>query len=273
MNRQLLKNRWFVILLIILSVALSADFFSPYDPGRRFDPYTPPGPGHRLGTNDLGNDILSELITGTRVSLLVGFVTALAATFLGVMAGLFAGYFKGIVDEVLMGLADIFLMIPRIPLLIVLAAFLQPGAAAIALFLGLLWWPSTARVIRSNTLQIRETAFIKSAECLGFSRSRIMFHEILPNMLPVVSAKFLLTFASAMIAEASISFLGLGDPLLKSWGMMLNTAFNKGALINGFWWWYIPPGLCITLVVIAVMFTGLSLERHATEPGRRNLLA
>ncbi len=271
MNLRLFKNRWLFLLLVFLLAAFFADFFSPYFSGQRFEPYTPPGPGHYLGTNDLGNDILSELITGARVSLQVGFVTALISTFLGLMAGMFAGYYKGIVDEGLMGLTDIFLMIPRIPLLIVLAAFLQPGAGTIALLLGLLWWPSTARVIRSNTLQIRETAFVKSAQCIGFSGPRIMFHEILPNMIPLVSAKFLLTFASAMIAEASISFLGLGDPLLKSWGMMLNTAFNKGALINGLWWWYIPPGFCITLVVIIVMFTGLTFERQNAKPEKENL--
>ena len=273
MNHQLLKNRWIFLLLAFILTALFADVFSPYAPGLRFEPYTPPGTGHLLGTNDLGNDILSELVTGTRISLLVGFFTAVIATFLGVIVGMLAGYYKGIVDEGLMGLTDIFLMIPRIPLLIVLAAFIQPGPWAIALLLGLLWWPSTARVIRTNTLQIRETTFIQSAECIGFSGLRIMFNEILPNMLPVVLAKFLITFASAMIAEASISFLGLGNPLLKSWGMMLNTAYNKGGLINGMWWWYIPPGLCITLVVIAVMFTGLSLERYETKPKREHLAA
>ena len=98
-----------------------------------------------------------------------------------------------------------------------------------------------------------------------------MFYEILPNILHVVLAKFLVTFASAMIAEASISFLGLGDPLLKSWGMMLNTAFNEGGLINAMWWWYIPPGLCISLVVIAVMFTGLSLERSNNKTKKETL--
>jgi peptide/nickel transport system permease protein len=271
MSIQLLKTRGFYLLLVFIIIAIFADVFSPYEPGQRFEPYTPPGADHLLGTNDLGNDILSELIQGTRISLLVGFVTAIISTFWGVLVGMLAGYYKGIVDEGLMGLTDIFLMIPRIPLLIVLAAFIQPGPWTIALLLGLLWWPSTARVIRSNTLQVRETAFIKSAECIGFSRLRIMFYEILPNMLQVVLAKFLISFASAMIAEASISFLGLGDPLLKSWGMMLNTAFNEGGLINAMWWWYIPPGLCITLVVIAVMFTGLSLEQYSTKPKKEIL--
>jgi peptide/nickel transport system permease protein len=271
MNHQLLKNRGFFFLLVFILIALFADVLCPYEPGQRFEPYTPPGTDHLLGTNDLGNDILCELFVGTRISLLVGFVTAIISTFLGVIVGMLAGYNKGIVDEGLMGLTDIFLMIPQIPLLIVLAAFIQPGPWTIALLLGLLRWPSTARVIRSNTLQIRETAFIKSAECIGFSRLRIMFYEILPNMSQVVLAKFLITFASAMIAEASISFLGLGDPLLKSWGMMLNTAFNKGGLINGMWWWYFPPGLCITLVVISVMFPGLSLERYSGKPKKENL--
>jgi peptide/nickel transport system permease protein len=273
MSMGLLKNRWLYLLLLFIIIALFSEVIGPYDPGARFEPYTSPGTEHLLGTNDLGNDILSELIRGARISMLVGFMTALIATFLGVLIGMLSGYYKGIVDEGLMGLTDIFLMIPRIPLLIVLAAFIRLGPWAISLLLGLLWWPSTARIIRSNTLQIRETAFIRSAECIGFSGLRIMVYDILPNMMPVVMAKFMITFASAMIAEASISFLGLGDPLLKSWGMMLNTAYNKGGLINGMWWWYIPPGLCITLVVIAVMFTGLSLERHHTKPARENTVA
>jgi peptide/nickel transport system permease protein len=266
MKSRILKNPGVLLLLFFILIAVFADILSPFSPDERFEPYCPPGVSHLLGTNDLGSDIMAELLYSTRVSLVVGLATAFISTFMGLVIGMFAGYHKGIVDEFLVGLTDIFLMIPRIPLLIVLAAFIKPGPWTIALLLGLLWWPAAARVIRSKTLQVREMAFIKSAECIGFSRWRIMFSEILPNILQVVLAKFLITFASAMIAEASISFLGLGDPLVKSWGMMLNAAFNKGGLINQMWWWYLPPGFCITLVVIAVMLTGLSLEKPGAKP-------
>jgi peptide/nickel transport system permease protein len=266
MKYKFLINPGVWLLLLFILVAIFAGILSPFSPNERFEPYCPPGVPHFLGTNDLGGDILAELLHSTRVSLVVGIVSAFISTFLGLMIGMLAGYYKGLVDEFLVGLTDIFLIIPTIPLLIVLAAFIKPGAWTIALLVGLLWWPAPARVIRSKTLQVREMAFIKSAECIGFSRWRIMFYEILPNIFPVVLAKFLITFASAMIAEASISFLGLGNPLVKSWGMMLNAAFNKGGLINQMWWWYLPPGFCITLVVMGVMLTGLSLEKPGIKP-------
>jgi peptide/nickel transport system permease protein len=253
------------MLLVFLLAALGADVLSPYSPQERFGPYAPPDGMHLLGTNDLGNDILSELIHGTRVSLGVGLAAAVIATLLGLGIGLTAGYFKGPVDELLMGGTDIVLMIPRIPLIIILAAFLRPGVWLIGLVIGLLWWTSTARVVRSKVLQVRETDFVTAARCLGFSRRHIIFSEILPNIIHIVIPKFMLTIAAAMISEASLSFLGLGDPAMKSWGMMLNFAFRKGALVNGMWWWFLPPGLGITLVVTAVVLLSFSLEERHPE--------
>jgi peptide/nickel transport system permease protein len=261
MIKFLIKNPGFWLIFPVIFTALFAGILSPYSIDDRFEPYCPPGKGHLLGTNDLGNDIFTELLLGSRISLQVGFTTALVSTFLGLMIGLFAGYYGGWKEEGLMGLTDIFLMIPRIPLLIVVSAFLQPGTWTIAFLVGVLWWPSTARVVRSKTLQIKEATFIKSAEGLGFPRLQILWQEILPNLISVLSAKLMITFASAMLVEASVSFLGMGDPLVKSWGMMLHTAFNKGGLINNMWWWYLPPGACITLVVVGVMFFGIALEK------------
>jgi peptide/nickel transport system permease protein len=182
------------------------------------------------------------------------------ATLIGTIIGLLSGYFKGILDEILMGITDIFLMIPQIPLIIILAAFLRPGFWTMALIMGSLWWTSTARVVRSKTLQVRETKFIESARSLGFSNYHIIFSDIFPNIFQVILPKFILTIASAMIAEASISFLGLGDPTMKSWGMMINFAFSRGGFINGYWWWYLPPGICITAFVFSVVLLGLVLE-------------
>jgi peptide/nickel transport system permease protein len=241
-------------------MALLADLIAPYDPSARFEPYTSPTRAHLLGTNDLGNDILSELIHGTRVSLLVGFGAALIATVLGLVLGLFSGYLKGWTDEILMGITDIFLMIPRIPLIIILAAFLDPSFWLVGVVIGLLWWTSTARVVRSKTLQIREMNYIQSARCLGFSQRHILFSDILPNIFHIVLPKFMLTIAMAMIAEASLAFLGLGDPSTKSWGMMINYAFRGGGMVNEMWWWLLPPGICITLVVSAVVLLSFSLE-------------
>ena len=253
------------LFVLFLVVAVFAGAVAPYDPWLRFSPFMPPGFAHPLGTNDLGNDILSELIFGTRVSLIVGFGAAFMATIIGTVVGLLSGYFRGLADELLMGLTDVFLMIPQIPLIIVLAAFLRPSFWMTALLMGCLWWTSTARVVRSRTLQVREMSYVESATSLGFSHAHIIFTDVLPNILHVIMPKFLLAIASALIAEASISFLGLGDPTMKSWGMMINFAFTRGGFINGYWWWYLPPGLCITLFVLSVVLMGSSLEDREEE--------
>lgn len=253
------------LFVLFLIVAVFAGAVAPYDPWLRFSPFMPPGFAHPLGTNDLGNDILSELIFGTRVSLIVGFGAAFMATIIGSVVGLLSGYFRGLADELLMGLTDVFLMIPQIPLIIVLAAFLRPSFWMTALLMGCLWWTSTARVVRSRTLQVREMSYVESATSLGFSHPHIIFTDVLPNILHVIMPKFLLAIASALIAEASISFLGLGDPTMKSWGMMINFAFTRGGFINGYWWWYLPPGLCITLFVLSVVLMGSSLEDREEE--------
>jgi peptide/nickel transport system permease protein len=266
MNAEQGKAGWSktgaALFLLFVMVALLADVIAPYGTRERFDPYDPPSRAHLLGTNDVGYDILTELVHGTRVSLLVGFGAAFIATLIGLLIGLVSGYFKGVVDEVLMGVTDIVLMIPRIPLIIILAAFLRPSFWLIGLVIGLLWWTSTARVVRSKVLQVREMDYVTSARCLGFSRRHILFSDILPNIMQVVLPKFMLTIAAAMISEASLSFLGLGDAGMKSWGMMLNFAFQKGALVNGMWWWFLSPGLCITLVVAAVVLMGISQEEQ-----------
>jgi peptide/nickel transport system permease protein len=258
-------------LILFISFVLMAVFsepIAPFDPWIRFGPYHPPSFVHLLGTNDLGNDILSELIYGSRVSLIVGFGAALMATLIGTLVGLFSGYFKGTADEILMGFTDIFLMIPQIPLIIILTAFLKPSFWMIAVLMGILWWTSTARVVRSKTLQIRETGYVEGSKSLGFSDMHIIFSDILPNISHVILPKFMLAIASAMIAEASISFLGLGDPSMKSWGMMINFAFTRGGFINGYWWWYLPPGLCITLFVLSTTLMGSSLEENEEDISR-----
>jgi peptide/nickel transport system permease protein len=243
-------------------ISVFADVIAPHDPWDRFEPYRKPDRHHLLGTNDIGNDILSELIHGSRASLIVGIGAAVIATFLGLFLGLFAGYYKGVLDEALMGITDIFLMIPRIPLIIILAAFLKSSIWLIMLTLGILWWTSTARVVRSRTLQVREMDFVASAKCLGFKDRHIIFSDILPNIFPVVVPKFMLTVATAMISEASLSFLGLGDPSMKSWGLMINFALIKGGLVNEMWWWYLPPGLCIIIFVYSIVHLSFSFEER-----------
>jgi peptide/nickel transport system permease protein len=250
----------FVVIIVFVAASFVLEHLAPYNPWKRFEPYQPPGSAHWLGTNDMGQDILSELMAGSKVSLLVGLISALLSSAIGLMLGLISGYFRGKTDNVIMGLTDIFLTIPKIPLLIVFTAFLRPDFWMIGIILGLLWWPSTALVVRSKTKQVRERGFIESSRCLGFKNRQIIFSDILPNIQDVVYPKFLINLATAMSAEASISFLGLGDPSVKSWGMMINYAFAKGGFVNNMWWWIIPPGFCLLLAVFVTLQMGFRME-------------
>lgn len=253
------------LFIIFASAAILADVVSPYDPWERFEPFAAPSTSHWLGTNDIGNDVLSELIHGTRVSILVGLGTALIATLIGVLVGITSGYFRGYADEFLMAATDVVLMVPRIPLVIIIVAFTRPSYWIIMMVLGLVWWTTTARVVRSKTLQVREMPFVTGNRSMGFSHAYILVSDITPNILHVVRSKFVLTVASAMISEASLSFLGLGDPSVKSWGTMIRYALERGGLVNEMWWWCLPPGICITMCVLSIVLIGYNFERDVTE--------
>ena len=257
----------FVILCFFSMLAVFAPLLSPHNPWALGTPYLPPVKGHPLGTNDIGQDLLSELIYGTRISLMIGFLAAFLATGIGTAVGLLAGYLRGVVDEALMRLADVFLLIPTLPLVIVLVAYLKPSIWNIIIAITLLSWAGTARVVRSRVLQVREMPFVKSARALGAGSFYVMFRHVLPNTAEVVFAKASLTVAGAMLTEAGISFLGLGDPTQKSWGMMLHHAFSHGAVVNGYWWWYLPPTFCISLAVLGFVLLGYAGQEE--EQGAR----
>jgi len=254
-----------ILFLLFLSMAIFASLITPYQPKERFDPFLPPGVEHLLGTNDIGNDLFTEFIYGSRVTLLIGLLTGAFSTSIGVLIGLLAGFHGGLIDEFLMGITDVVLMIPRIPLIIILSAFLRPSVGLMIMVMSILWWTSTARVIRSRTMQISSMGFVESARCLGFSSWHILFYEIFPNIFMIIIPEFLITVASAMISEASLSFLGLGDPSLKSWGMMIHHAFQRGGFLNGMWWWYVPPGIGVTLFVLSMVFLSFSFEEVEVE--------
>ncbi len=254
-----------LLLAFFLVLAVFAPLIAPWDPWEPGRPFLRPGIDHPLGTNDIGQDIFSELVYGTRISLFVGFFAAFVSVAIGTLIGLFSGYLRGATDEALMGLTDIILVIPALPLMIILAAHTNPSIWNIILVVGLLWWCSTARVVRSRVLQLREMPFVEAARSLGAGDIYIVFRHILPNTLQVILAKFILAVAGAMLTEASLSFLGLGDPLQKSWGMMLNYAFSRGGFINGYWWWYLPPGICISLAVLSFVLIGFGLEERERD--------
>jgi peptide/nickel transport system permease protein len=257
-----LRTLGFLTLAPFILAVLFASVLAPYGPEARFSPYAEPSAGHPLGTNDIGNDILSELVYAARVSLFAGLGAGILASGLGLILGLIAGYARGLPDELISGLSDVFLMIPKLPLLIVLQAFLNPGITRTTLILGLLLWPQTARVVRAKTLQVRESPFVAAARALGFSGAKILFSDILPHVRSIWFSKFMLSASSGLLAEASVSFLGLGDPGVKSWGMMLNYAFKKGGFVNGAVYWYLPPGLCVMGLSLALLLIGFSFEER-----------
>lgn len=245
-------------------IILGCAGFTGLDAGPVHPPLKTPDNLHLLGTDNSGRDILALLVRSTGTSLSVGLGAALCAVFIGAAAGCMAGYLRSPVDDVLMRAADIFLLIPTLPLIIVLAAYLGPGAFHAALVIALTAWPATARVIYAQVLKLREQSFIINAKSMGAGTVYLMARHILPNCSELLLAKAALTVAGAMLAEAGISFLGLGDPVHSSWGSMLHDAFSGAALINGYWWWYLPPVVCISTSVVLFNFAGYVLSQAHT---------
>jgi len=258
-----IKFTGIAILVVLVFIAITAPLIAPHDPEKTGIPYQSPSADHLLGTNDLGQDIFSELLYASRTSLVVGFLAAIISIVIGVSVGLMAGYYRGWIRELLMGMTDVFLLIPGLPLMIILAAYLSPSMWNIILVIGLLWWCSTARVVQSRVLQVREMQFIESTRALGYSDSYILHKHVLANTKEVIYAKFSLAVASAMLAEASLSFLGLGDPLNISWGEMIHFAFTRGGFANDMWWWYLPPGLMICITVLAFVLITMESRKDS----------
>jgi len=252
-----------VLLIVMLSSAGGlAPWIAPYDPDETVgDPFEPPSSRHWLGTNDVGRDILSELIYGIRISMTVGFLAAAVSIAIGTLVGIVAGYFSGWVDMLLMRLVDIVLVIPFLPLMILLAAYLGPSFWNIILVIGFLVWARPARVLRAQVLSLRSLDYVDAARALGASSARVLRRHILPGVLSLSLAQFILAASGAILIEASLSFLGLGDPTAKSWGSTLYYAQVRSAFLSGAWkWWVVPPGVLITAAVLGFAFTGYALE-------------
>ena len=258
-----------------LLLGVFGPYLAPYDPTRIHRAgdgsalrLAEPSLAHPFGTTNLGRDVLSQVIIGARISILVGVLAAFIAVFIGVNIGLISGYFGGWVDDALMRLTDIAYGLPFLPFVLVLVFLLGPGLWSIAIVISVLLWRSTARVIRSQVLSHKERPYVESARSIGASDMRIMYYHILPNVLPLAFLYGSFSVAWAVIAEASISFLGFGDPSMTSWGQILFNAYSAGA-IRSAWWWVIPPGVCIMLLVMSVFFIGRALE-ELTNPELRH---
>ncbi len=237
-------------MLVLVAVALGANLIAPHDPfATSTDALVAPSAAHLFGTDDLGRDVFSEVVHGAQVSLLVGLVAALTATLLGVLVGGVAGYAGGLGDDVLMRLTEVFMVVPRFFLVLVVVSLLGGSIWLIVLVLGLTMWPGTARLLRSQVLSLRSRDYVIAARSIGVSEPSILVRHVLPGALPPVITQAALQVGGAILTEAGLSFLGLGDRNVMSWGIILNDAqqFFRQA-----WWISAFPGLAITLTVLAL---------------------
>lgn len=253
-----------IIAFILLICAVFAPVIAPYDPydvTQRAAKGLAPCKEHWLGTTiTTGQDIFSMLIYGARVSIAVGVITGLCIAFLGAFMGILTGYFGGITDMLIMRIVDVMLVIPTLPLTIVLTNLFGKSYFMIIFIFTIFGWTGLARVIRSQVLVLKNSNYVKAAELAGASFAHIMFRHILPGVSHLLIMSTALTSAGIMVAEAGLSFLGLGDPTAISWGKMLADAQSGGALLFGHWWWILAPGIGIFLSVFSFMRIGLALE-------------
>ena len=223
-----------------------------------------PSGDHLLGTTDTGQDVLSQLVKGTNVSLIVGLAAAAISTALAVAIGLSSAFLGGVWDELLSMLTNVFLVIPTLPLVIVLAGYLHgAGTLAIVLVIAVTGWPWTARILRAQTLSLRRRDYVQAARASGETSIRIIGYEILPNEVSVVAAQFLSTVLYAILTQAALAFLGVGSVATWSWGTILYWAENAQAFTLGAWWWFVPPGLCLALLGTGLALMNFGIDEYA----------
>ncbi|MEA4972518.1 MAG: ABC transporter permease [Candidatus Metalachnospira sp.] len=240
-----------IIMLIFSAFALFPSVFAPYGAKEMFKAWQEPCASHFLGTNDMGYDIFSEIIYATGSTLLIGIVSAFISLVIGSALGITAGYLPGWKGEISGGIIQIFLLIPMLPMAIVIAAFFGTDTKIIIIIISVLGWSATARTVRTRTMQLKQTAFVESLMILGISKTQIMFKHILPNLSEVILSRYIMSVARCMMLEATLSFMGLGDPTEVTWGRMINIAYKRGGFTRGAYNWLASPGVCIALIVIA----------------------
>lgn len=262
-----------ILLTLTALVAILGPILFPFDPkavGKTAaDILRPPSTAHWLGTDELGRDVFRATLEGARLSLLIGLLATAISIVVGAAVGITAGFRLGRIDAVFMRITDFFLVLPALPLIIVLAALFGQSTFVLVLVIGLTSWPATARIVRSQVLSLRERQFITRVRSLGASDLRIVTSHILANVTPLLFANTVLVIAGSILAEATLAFLGLGDPVHVSWGTMLHFAFESGATGRGAWWYVLPPGIGIVLVVLGFILAGHTLDR-ILNPRLRN---
>jgi len=250
-------------LLLLIMLALFGSFlFRPEDLTISDYPLQPPSPDARMGTDELGRNVLALIIEGAKASLYVGFTAAFAATVIGILAGAIAGYYGGWVDLAIMRVTEVFQSLPNFVLATLVVAMLGTGESRVVLVIAALAWPQTARLMRSEVLRVKGLDFVNAARCVGRTERWILLREVVPNCLATVVALGTLIVAEAILLEASLSYFGLTDPDTISWGALLTSGQR---FIYQAWWLSIFPGTAIFLTVLAFNMFGESL-RHALDP-------
>lgn len=253
-----------VMVASLLFMAIAAPWLAPYDPAERVGrPFQTPSAAHLLGTNDVGQDLLSELIFGARVSLTVGIVAAVVALVLGTTVGILAGYYPKRLGRILMQGVDVLLILPFLPLLIVLAAYLGRSLLNTIVVIGVLIWAGPSRVIRSQVLSLRSREYVLAARTMGAPDRWAIVRHVLPRTALLATGAFVRAVSTAILLEAALSFLGLGDPLQKSWGSILFWAQSRGAFLTPAWkWWVLPPGLMIMAASLGFALIAFAMEER-----------
>lgn len=258
------------MLAVLAAFAIAPQLFTPYDPAEMVGrPFLEPSGDHLLGTNDIGQDLFSEIIYGTRASLSTGLSVSVLAITIGVVAGLLSGYYSNLLSSIILMLTDLVLVLPFLPLVILLGAYLGQGQRNIILILVLVSWAIPARLIRSRVLAVINTPYVEAARALGSGDGQIILRHVWPAVRALALVQFVMLAAATILAEASLSFLGLGDPATKSWGTTLYFARSSGVFLSEAWkWWVVPAGLMISLSILSLVLIAYALERRL-EPGLR----
>ena len=254
-----------IFLAVVIIVAILAPVIAPawmLDVTKLLDAprFAPPSAEHLLGTDHQGREIWVRMVWGAQVSLVVGFAATAVSMIIGTIVGIAAGHFTGWFGGLLMRIIDFFLVLPSLILAIVLSSVLERGVLTIVIAIGLTSWAGTARVVRSQTLSVESRDYIERSRVLGAGHWHIIVKHLLPGVLPLVLANTTLTVGSAIIAESTLSFLGLGDTTMQSWGVVLKNSMDVSAATSGYWWYVLVPGVAIVLVVLAFTLVGRAVE-------------
>jgi peptide/nickel transport system permease protein len=263
------RNRQGMIGLAVLAFFVAVAIVGPMfiDPAS-IEPATadgpllaPPSPGYPLGTDNYGRSVMLLMVQGARISLLVGFTAAFGTMLIGSSVGITAGYFGGTrIDSMLSGVTNWFLVLPWIALAIALTAVIGPTLVNVIVVIAITSWASTARVVRSQALSVKERPFIERSRALGAGHLHLITRHVLPNVFPILFANAVLMIALAILSETTLSILGLGPANAISWGRIIDDSFSAGALSAGWWWWLIPPGVAIMFVTLSFTMVGFALD-------------